>query len=182
VIEPWPLVGRRVLLENRIFRVREDTRREPGAAREHPFWVLEAADWCNIVAVTAAGELVLGEQWRHGHEAVSLEIPGGIVDPGEEPAVAAARELSEETGFAAREVVPIGVVHPNPAIQANRCHVFLAEGVARPTGSGLHLDPTERIETRLVPLAEVEGLVRRGEITHALVIAALHYYTLYKKR
>lgn len=183
MIEPWPLQSSRVILETRIFRVREDTRAEPGnEARTHAFWVLESDDWCNVVAVTEARELVLIEQWRHGQAAVSLEIPGGIVDPGEDPARAAARELEEETGFRAGSVVPLGVLHPNPAILANRCHVFLAEGVTRAADARTHFDATERIETRLAPLAEVDELVRSGEITHTIVIAALHLYRLQRPK
>ena len=63
-------------------------------------------------------------QYRHGANRITLETPGGLVDPGETPAEAAAREMLEETGYQAREIISLGGINPNPAIFSNRLHAF----------------------------------------------------------
>jgi 8-oxo-dGTP pyrophosphatase MutT (NUDIX family) len=98
------------------------------------------------------------------------------VDPGETPARAGARELREETGYLAEELRFLGKVNPNPALFSNTCHTFLALN-CRFDGSQ-RLDPTERIEVVSAPVAALPGLVRRGEIVHSLVIAALSFFWL----
>lgn len=144
---------------------------------EHPrtratkrFSLLECVDWVNVIALTDANEVVLVRQFRVGTGTLCLEIPGGMVDAGEAPAEAAARELVEETGFTARAWRPLGVVAPNPAIQSNRLHTFLATG-ARAT-HGQELDSNEVIAIELRSLAEVQRMIREGAIDHALVVAA----------
>jgi 8-oxo-dGTP pyrophosphatase MutT (NUDIX family) len=134
------------------------------------FFVVEAPDWINVIPVTDTGEVVLIRQFRFGTDSVTLEIPGGMCDAGESPEESARRELLEETGHAAREIVPVGWVHPNPAIQNNRCHTFLAKGVHRVADP--HGDPDESFEVVLEPLSRIPELIRSGAITHALVIAA----------
>ena len=156
----------------RVFKVRRDYSTYPRDGRVHDFYVIEAPDWVNVIPLTEAGEVVLIELYRHGTEEVSLEIPGGMVDPGEEPHETAARELLEETGYEAREVVPLGRTRPNPAIQDNWLHTFLAPGAAcrrEPANAG-----TEQTRVRLVPAESVTALIAEGKITHSLVIAALH--------
>ncbi|MBI5490357.1 MAG: NUDIX hydrolase [Deltaproteobacteria bacterium] len=127
-------------------------------------------DWTNVIPVTQDGRVILIRQFRAGARQVTLEIPGGLVEPGETPLEAAKRELREETGYSAADWTPLGSVQPNPAIQGNRCHTFLARG-AVPTG-GLALEPMEDIEVEPVPLAAVPGLIARSEIEHTLVISA----------
>lgn len=142
------------------------------ARRTIDFYLLRSPDWVNVIPLTDDGRVVLVRQYRVGPEELTLEVPGGVCDAGELPALAAARELREETGFEAREIVPLGFVHPNPAIQSNRCHSFLARGarrVADPTP-----EPFEQIEVELFALAEIPRLVREGAITHALVVSAFH--------
>jgi 8-oxo-dGTP pyrophosphatase MutT (NUDIX family) len=151
-------------------RVREDFVAHPVDGSEHPRVIVEAPDWVNVIAVTKANEVVLVRQFRFGVWAPTLELPGGMVDEGEDPAHAAARELEEETGFRAPRLVSLGAVHPNPAWQTNRCHSFLAEGCERVHDG--RQDPGEDIEVVLRPRAEVPRLLREGAISHALIVAA----------
>lgn len=177
MIKPWPLVNSRPVGDYHIFTLREDKRRSPVSGREHPFYVLDSPDWVNVVAVTPQQEVVLIRQFRHGTGDIMLEIPGGMVDEGEDPAVAVARELEEETGYIAEELIRLGSVTPNPAFLTNTCHTFLARN-ARPVGTQ-RLDGTEDIEVVLVPQGALADLVSTGEITHALVVAAFYHYANY---
>jgi 8-oxo-dGTP pyrophosphatase MutT (NUDIX family) len=102
-----------------------------------------------------------------------------MVDEGESPAEAAARELAEETGYAAREIVPLGRVRPNPAIHNNWLHTFLAPGARFVRAP--EFDATEHCAVRLVPLADVPALVASGAITHALVVVGFHWLGLWER-
>lgn len=168
---PWVHVDEEELGRYPIFRLVRAVRRSPATDRDHPFLRIDAPDWVNVIALTAdRGELVLVEQFRHGTDAVTVEIPGGAVDPGETPLEAAVRELEEETGYRPRDVHEIGWVEPNPAFLSNRCWTFLAVGCT-PDGDAAP-DPSEDIRVRTVPLAAFDGLLDDGTIRHALVVAA----------
>lgn len=121
--------------------------------------------------VTRSGEIVMVRQWRFGAGALSWEIPGGVMNPGETPMETAVRETREETGYAHGATTDLGFASPNPAIQANRCHFVLLEGVTN--GSPRALDEHEEIEVEAVPAAEALRRVRAGETTHALAELAL---------
>lgn len=168
--DPWPTVRRKILGRFKLFNLLETTRRSPTTGQEHRFMQLEAPDWVNIVPVTRDGLLVLVEQYRHGIDAATVEIPGGMVDPGEDPATAAARELEEETGYRGRTLHLLGCVEPNPAFLTNRCWTYLALDCA-PDGT-VQPDPSEEISLRLVPPSRFTDLIDDGTIRHSLVIAA----------
>jgi len=174
----WDIVSSTRDRSYRIFDLRTDRARSPRTGQEYDFYVLETAPWVNVIPLTAAREVVMIEQYRHGTREVTLEIPGGLIEPGDSPAEAARRELREETGYAGGELIDLGFVHPNPAIQNNRCHTFLAEGVTR--AGGQEMDEKEDIEVLLVPLADIPRLIREGRISHALVIVA--FYRLFMER
>lgn len=169
----WQQSSEEILLKTRVFTVRSLRRQSPRDGETHEFWVIDAPDWVNIVALTPNNHLILIDQWRHGSESVTVEIPGGMIDPGETPLQAARRELLEETGFAADDWQQIGVVWPNPAIQSNRCTTFLARDCRLVAET--RFDTTEECVLRLIPGATASQWIRDGRIDHAIVIAALNF-------
>jgi 8-oxo-dGTP pyrophosphatase MutT (NUDIX family) len=138
--------------------------------------VIETRDWINVIPLTDDRHVVMIRQYRHGSREVTLEIPGGLVDPGDTPKKAAVRELSEETGYRAKKWMKIGAVNPNPALFNNRCYTFLAQDIKKVAGPTP--DQTEDIETVFIPLKKIPGLISRGEIDHAMVITAFCHYFL----
>lgn len=180
-IHPWSRLDSQVLADYRIFQLRRDTSRSPRTGLEHDFFVLDTGDWVNVVPVTPDDQVVLIRQFRHGIREVTLEIPGGMVDDEDgEAKKSAERELLEETGYVAEEMIHIGSVTPNPAILSNRCHTFLAQN-ARPAGPP-QLDGSEDIRIELVDLKKIPGIIVSGQISHALVIAAFYFYEQYVRR
>lgn len=167
----WCRESDRTLLKTRVFDVRASAFRHPQRTEAKEFIVIDAPDWAVVVALTPAGELLLVRQYRFGVQQLSLELPGGVIEPGEAPESAAARELAEETGYAGDPAVVLGVVHPNPAIQSNRAHLVLIPN-ARPAGPQAW-DADEEMGLLRCPVAEVLARARRGEITHALMLNAL---------
>jgi 8-oxo-dGTP pyrophosphatase MutT (NUDIX family) len=176
-LHTWERLTADIVYECRIFSLRRERSRFSRDNAEHEFHVLEAPDWVNIIPLTADEQVVMVRQFRHGIADYTLEIPGGMVEPDDpSPLVAAQREMIEESGFDSPRIAPLGTVHPNPAIQGNRCHLFVAYDVTRRRTPVF--DRTEETEVVVVPLAEVPALIRSGRITHALVIAAFHWLAL----
>jgi len=172
----WSRMRSEEVADCRVFKVRRDISTCARVSGEHDFYVIEAPDWINVVPLTDDGQVVLIEQYRHGTGEVSLEIPGGMVDEGESPAAAAARELLEETGYEASEVTLLGKTRPNPAIQDNWIHTFVARGL-RYRHEPLN-DGTEQTIVRLVPLDRIPSLIEEGKITHSLVVVGFHWLGL----
>ena len=175
---PWERLTSEVLQDCRVFEVQRVVARSPRSDAEHVFFTLEAPDWVNVVPVTASGEIVMVRQFRHGARATTLEIPGGMVDPGEGAAEAAARELLEETGYVADALELLGSVNPNPALFGNRCTTWLARGARRV--APIRNEGAEETLVVLVPGSDIPALLRSGEIDHALVVAAFHWYGLHE--
>lgn len=167
----WEKGSGRSLAATRVLDLREVRYRHPVRETERGFIVIDAPSWVVVVAVTPGGELALVKQFRFGIDGFSTELPGGVIDQGEDPVAAGVRELSEETGFVGRDARLLGSVHPNPAIQSNCCHFVLVEQAVRIAGTDW--DPDEEIEVSTLPVDRAFADARSGRITHALTLNAL---------
>ena len=173
----WTVNDERLLLHTPVFDVTEQ-REVSATGISGDYIAMSAPDWAMVVAVYN-GCFVMVRQWRHAAREMSMEFPGGVVDAGESPARAAARELFEETGFRAEKLTHLGTVSPNPALFSNRFHVFLAEEL-RPTGEQ-SLDDDELLTYSLVPIDEAFCAYGKGEYTHALMGTAFALFLQHER-
>jgi ADP-ribose pyrophosphatase len=181
MIKPWKTVESKPAGDFRIFTVRMDRKVSPRTGQEHDFYVIDCANWVNVVATTPDNQLVMIEQYRHGSNSVELEIPGGMIDAADaSPADAGARELREETGYEGEEPRIIGSILPNPAFMSNTCYTLFVKNCR--LKHPLEWDHAEDIVTRLVPLADIPRMLAAGEIRHSLVAVALHHFLMIKAR
>jgi ADP-ribose pyrophosphatase len=163
------LTEKKSVLKTRPFEVEEVSFQLDEAPIMNSYFRLAAPDWVNVLPVTADGRVILIRQPRVGTMNYVLETPGGVIDAHEkDPTLAAARELEEETGFVSQRFLPLGTVNPNPAIMTNRCHFFIALGCLPATQRRHFPDADEKISLELIDPKDLEGLVRTGQINHAL--------------
>lgn len=177
----WRELDRTSLLDARIFEVFQ-SRRRASDGKENTYVLVDSPDWCNVIAPVEREDGVrcfaMARQYRQGSQSVTVEFPGGLVDDGESPEVAALRELEEETGYTADSLVLIGRVNPNPAFMSNVAYTFLASGPRLDREQAL--DENERLDAVLVPVDEVVDHVRPDFHVHAIMMSALHWYSLYR--
>ncbi len=165
-VRPWRRTARRTVVRDRWIHLRAETWITGDGVTLDPWWVLDWPDWVHVVAITADDRLVLVRQFRPGIGEATLELPGGVMDPGDpDPATAARRELAEETGFAAPALEPVVTLRPDPAHAANRIHFLLARGVV--PSAPQRLDAGEEIAVELHPIPAVLAGLAEGAMVNA---------------
>ncbi|MGM9698942.1 MAG: NUDIX hydrolase [Prevotella sp.] len=167
----WEILSSEYLLESKWINVRKDKIRMPKGVELDDFYILEYPDWINVVAITEEGNYILERQYRHGTQTVEYEICAGVIEKGEEPLVAARRELYEETGFGGGEWSLYCVTAPNPAAMTNRNYTFLAKGVKRI--STQHLEQSEDIDVIVLSREEVKKILKEGKMMQGIMQAPL---------
>lgn len=173
MIKPWTVLSTREVISDRFITHTIDTCERSDGTRIPTYHVLDLPIWTVTVPLTADGNVVLVREYRHPGKVVMTGLPGGGGEPGEtDPKVIAERELTEETGFAPKSFHALGTCYPNPAIQTNQLHIFLALGCEKRTGQTL--DPAEEIEIVQMPLLEFEAY-EAFDIQHCHHAAALFY-------
>lgn len=178
----WQTLERRTEGSYRIFDMQRVWRRHPLTGESAEFIVLHTPEWVNVIPLTTDGRVVLVRQYRHGTDTVTLEIPGGVVAPGESTAEAAMRECTEETGYAGSpETLELVAVHrPNPAFLDTKCSTYLWRDCtlcAEP-----RWDAHEVIEVFTATPDEVDNLILAGVIDHSIIIASWMLYRLRSAR
>ena len=166
----WRTLGRNYLYKNPWCAFRVDDVELPDGTRIE-YGVLESGGFAAIVPVTRGGDVVLVRQWRQPLGAFTLELPSGGVDAGEEPELAARRELFEETGFGAKELEHLASVHTSTGRSTEVCHLFRCE--AERDKRGPRPEPTEFITVVEVPLREALDMVSQGTITDSATVLGL---------
>jgi 8-oxo-dGTP pyrophosphatase MutT (NUDIX family) len=165
------VLARRTIVSRRWLEVHEDRILLPNGRELEEFHLIEAPSWAGVLCVTREDEVVLVRQYRHGIGGESLELPAGVIEPGEEPLLAARRELGEETGYTAERWEPILSVATEPSRHTVRAHFFCALGAT--LGVERALDESEDIEVVRVPRGELFGLIETGRIVHGVHLGAI---------
>lgn len=170
----WTILESEYKMREKWLTVRRDWVRQPSGVEIRDYWVLEYPEWVNVIAITRDGRFVMERQYRHAMGGTAYEICAGTAEEGEGPLEAAKRELSEETGYEGGEWEEIMTTSPNGTSMTNMTHSYVARGVE--CRREAHREATEDIEVYLMDESEVRGLLERGEIVQATMVAPLWRY------
>ena len=170
----WKVLETKEIFTSGIFQLKVDKCELPDGRIMPRYYVMDFPDWVNVVPITETGEFILIKQYRHASKELHIEVPGGTLDPGETSVEGGAqRELLEETGHVSEKWVKVGEHFPNPAIQSNKMHTFVALDCKKIKEQDL--DPYEDLSLYLCSKEQVKEHLRKGEINHTIMVASLYY-------
>ncbi|MBM2815010.1 MAG: hydrolase [Ignavibacteria bacterium] len=177
IIPKWETIEDKHDGNLKIFDLHRIRRRHPVWRKESEFIILDSPRWVNIIPVTTGNNVVLIEQYRQGIDCNTLEVPGGLVEAGEDTRHAAERECREETGFAgSADSVLLGENYPNPAFLNNKCWSYVWFDCYKQFTQ--KLDSNEDIKVIEVPLSEIKNMITSGQIKHSLVLTAFFFFSM----
>lgn len=174
MIQDWAVLKRQQVEDFKLFQVQKKQVRSPRTGEIRDVQAIHLVDWVLILALTDDEKVIMVRQYRHGIERICLELPGGLVDPADDsPATSAQRELLEETGYQADQIMLIGECYPQPAILSNKCFFYLAQNAAE--AKAQQLDSGEDIEIVKIPLEQIPDRIANKEIDHGMVLLAFSF-------
>ena len=177
MLKTWELNKSEQIFECNIFNILQKFYKKPEGQGDATAFIIDCPDWVNVIGIDDKNNVLLIRQFRYGTDSIELEIPGGILEPGELPKEGAIRELKEETGYDVKEIEQIGFVNANPAIMNNKCYTFLAK-LSRNRGQ-VNFDPDEIIEMEFATPKQVKKYLVENKITNAYVVLAFLWFYLY---
>ena len=175
LLKNWKLVDTKLLCSSKFLSVFDDTVVLP-SGKEITYTKIELQNFVSILPVTE-GNVVMIEILRYPRNCLSLEIPSGHIEEGEAPKESAFRELVEETGYRAGQLVSMGSFNPLSR-STQRAYLFLAKDLKKGVQK---LEETEQINVKLVPVSDLEKILTDGKVTHAPTLLALQRYLLMKQ-
>ena len=176
-LKKWQLREPQTIGDFGIFAVKRSLLHDPEGKPKRDVHTFHVRDWCNVVPVTADGRVLLVWQYRFGTGEFSLELPGGVIDAGEDPMTAAIRELEEESGAVSPRVELMSILEPNPALQGNKLYSYVAWEIdIAQAHEKTKFDELEELESLLVPIRDLPELLDEGVIKHALCTTVLETF------
>jgi ADP-ribose pyrophosphatase len=171
MIQKWEKLSSEILYQKKWMKIREESCKLPDGQIIDPYIIVDVPNFCNVFVVTPDEEVIMVKQYRHAAGIISTEMPGGMIDDGEDPMIAAAREMQEETGYTSKEISLLFTISPNPPLESNRACFFLAKNAVQ--NQAIALDQFEDIELVKYSKKEFMQCLLNNEFTHGIQFGAM---------